>query len=222
MKLSLSDILHNGPVIPVIVVDRVEDAVPLARALVAGGVRVLEFTLRTSAALRAVERVVREVDEAIVGVGTILRPQDLSAAIDAGAAFGVSPGLTPALCEAAVRSRIPLLPGVMTPSDVMAARDAGFTALKLFPSQQAGGIGMLKAMHGPFPDTIFCPTGGIGVDSAADFLALPNVACVGGSWLVPRDAVAGADWGAIVELARTAARLHRRRPANETHASPAR
>jgi 2-dehydro-3-deoxyphosphogluconate aldolase/(4S)-4-hydroxy-2-oxoglutarate aldolase len=209
MNMSLLDILHDGPVIPVIVVDRVDDAVPLARALVAGGVRVLEFTLRTSAALRAIEKVVREVDGAIVGVGTLLRPQDFSDAVSAGAAFGVSPGLTPALRDAASNSRIPLLPGVMTPSDVMAARDGGFTALKLFPAQQAGGIGMLRALHGPFPEMRFCPTGGIGVDSAADFLALPNVACVGGSWLVPREAVARGDWAAITELARVATKLGR-------------
>jgi 2-dehydro-3-deoxyphosphogluconate aldolase/(4S)-4-hydroxy-2-oxoglutarate aldolase len=131
----------------------------------------------------------------------------LSAAIDVGAAFGVSPGLTPALCAAAAKSRIPLLPGVMTPSDVMVARGAGFAALKLFPAQQAGGVGMLKAMYGPFPDLIFCPTGGIGVHNAMDYLGLPNVACVGGSWLVPREAVAAADWGAITELARVAATL---------------
>lgn len=207
MKSRLLEILHHGPVIPVIVIDRVEDAVPLARALVAGGVRVLEITLRTPGALQAIERVVREVDEAIVGVGTILGAGDLTLAADAGAAFGVSPGLSPALCAAASKSRIPLLPGVMTPSDVMAARDAGFTALKLFPAQQAGGIGMLKALYGPFADVSFCPTGGIDVDSAVHFLALPNVACVGGSWLVPREAIARGDWAAISELARAASRL---------------
>jgi 2-dehydro-3-deoxyphosphogluconate aldolase/(4S)-4-hydroxy-2-oxoglutarate aldolase len=210
MNMSLLDILHDGPVVPVIVIDRVEDAVPVARALVAGGVRVLEFTLRTRVALKAIERVVREVDGAIVGVGTLLRPQDLSDAVDVGAAFGVSPGLTPALCEAASNSRIALLPGVMTPSDVMVARGAGFTALKLFPAQPAGGVGMLKALHGPFPDLRFCPTGGITADNAADFLDLPNVACVGGSWLVPRDAVARADWAAITELASAALKLRRR------------
>ena len=215
MKPSLAQILHDGPVIPVIAIDRVEDAVPLARALVRGGVRVLEITLRTPVALQAVERIVREVEQAIVGVGTILRPEDLSAAVDAGAVFGVSPGLTPALCAAAANSRIPLLPGVMTPSDVMAARAAGFGALKLFPAQQAGGIGMLKALYGPFPDVVFCPTGGIGVHNAADYLALPNVACVGGSWLVPRDTVAAADWGAIAELASAAAKLHGRAPSGQ-------
>jgi len=209
MNKRLLEILDVGPVIPVIVVDRLEDAVPMARALVAGGVRVLEFTLRTPAALRAIEAVVREVDEAIVGVGTLLRPQDVADAVGAGAAFGVSPGLTPALCAAASNTRFPLLPGVMTPSEVMAARDAGFGALKLFPAQQAGGIGMLKALHGPFPELRFCPTGGIGPDSAADFLALPNVACVGGSWLVPRDAVARGDWAAITALARASAKLFR-------------
>ena len=209
--MNVLQIMRTGPVIPVIVIDRLQDAVPLARALVAGGVRVLELTLRTPVALQAIEAIVREVEGAIVGVGTITRAEDFDAALKAGARFGVSPGLTPALVAAAKDSALPLLPGVMTPSDVIAARAAGFTELKLFPAQQAGGIGMLKAMGGPFPDVSFCPTGGIAAATAADFLALPNVACVGGSWLTPQDAIAAGDWGRITALARETAGL--RRPA---------
>nr|BBH51069.1 2-keto-3-deoxy-phosphogluconate aldolase [Hydrogenophaga sp.] len=207
------EVMQLGPVIPVIVIDRLEDAVPLARALVAGGVRVLELTLRTPVALQAVERIAQEVEGAIIGVGTITRPQDLQASLRAGAAFGVSPGLTSELSAAARDVDLPLLPGVMTPSDVMAARAAGFTELKLFPAQQAGGIGMLKALGGPFTDVRFCPTGGISAATAPDFLALSNVVCVGGSWLTPSDAVAAKDWSRITELARAASRITAHREA---------
>jgi 2-dehydro-3-deoxyphosphogluconate aldolase / (4S)-4-hydroxy-2-oxoglutarate aldolase len=206
--MNVLQIMRTGPVIPVIVIDRVEDAVPLARALVAGGIRVLEVTLRTPLALKAIEAIANEVEGAIAGVGTITRPEDFDAALKAGALFGVSPGLTPALIAGARDSGLPLLPGVMTPSDVIAARAAGFTELKLFPAQQAGGIGMLKALGGPFPDAVFCPTGGIGAATAPDFLALPNVACVGGSWLTPASAVAARDWARITTLARESAQLH--------------
>lgn len=207
--MNALELMRIGPVIPVIVIDRLEDAVPLARALVAGGVRVLEVTLRTPVALQAIEAIAGQVEGAIVGVGTISRPQDFADATAAGAVFGVSPGLTPALAETALASGMPLLPGVMTPSDVIAARAAGFTALKLFPAQQAGGIGMLKALGGPFPDVTFCPTGGISLATAPDFLALANVACVGGSWLTPKEAVAAGDWDAITVLAREASKLPR-------------
>lgn len=205
--MNILSIMRSGPVIPVIVIDRLEDAVPLARALVAGGVRVLELTLRTPVALKAIEAIANEVEGAITGVGTITRAEDFDAALKAGALFGVSPGLTPELIAAARDSALPLLPGVMTPSDVIAARAAGFTALKLFPAQQAGGVGMLKALAGPFPDLKFCPTGGISAATAPDFLALPNVACVGGSWLTPAGAVAARDWGRITTLARETADL---------------
>ncbi|MDS4071103.1 MAG: bifunctional 4-hydroxy-2-oxoglutarate aldolase/2-dehydro-3-deoxy-phosphogluconate aldolase [Candidatus Competibacter sp.] len=208
--LNVLEIMRVGPVIPVIVIEDLAHAVPLARALVAGGVRVLEVTLRTPAALAAIRAIAGEVPEAIVGVGTLTRPEDFTEARDAGARFGVSPGLTPALIEAAWESGLPLLPGVMTPSDVIAARLAGFRELKLFPAQQAGGIGMLQALAGPFPDVTFCPTGGITAETAPEFLALPNVACVGGSWLTPRDALAAGDWEAITALARQAAALNRR------------
>ena len=171
------------------------------------GVRPLEVTLRTAVALQAVRAIADAVDGAIVGVGTITRPEDFDLAIAAGARFGVSPGLTPALIDAARTSGLPMLPGVVTPSDAVAARAAGFTELKLFPAQQAGGLGMLKAMGGPFPDVTFCPTGGVTATSAPDFLALPNVGCVGGSWLTPKDAVMAGDWERITALAREAAGL---------------
>jgi len=201
------ELMRIGPVIPVIVVDELAKAVPLARALVAGGVRVLEVTLRTPVALQAIRAIADAVDGAIVGVGTITRPEDFDLAIAAGARFGVSPGLTPALTQAARASGLPLLPGVMTPSDAIAARAAGFTELKLFPAQQAGGIDMLKALGGPFPDVTFCPTGGVTAATAPQFLALPNVGCVGGSWLTPKDAVADGNWGRVTALAREAAGL---------------
>jgi 2-dehydro-3-deoxyphosphogluconate aldolase/(4S)-4-hydroxy-2-oxoglutarate aldolase len=201
------DLMRVGPVIPVIVIDDLAHAVPLARALVTGGVRVLEVTLRTRVALDAIRAITREVDDAIVGVGTISRAEHFQQAVDAGARFGVSPGLTDELIAAAQASRLPLLPGVMTPSDVIAARAAGFFAMKLFPAQQAGGIGMLKALSGPFPDVTFCPTGGVTAASAPAFLALPNVGCVGGSWLTPPAAVKGGEWGTITALAREASRL---------------
>lgn len=205
--LTVPEITRIGPVIPVIVIDELAQAVPLAKALVAGGVRVLEVTLRTPVALAAIRAMADEVAEAIVGVGTLTRPEEFARARDVGARFGVSPGLTPALIEAARDSDLPLLPGVMTPSDVIAARLAGFRELKLFPAQQAGGVGMLKALAGPFPDVVFCPTGGITAETAPEFLTLPNVACVGGSWLTPKAALAAGDWGAITELARRASGL---------------
>ena len=201
------ELMRIGPVIPVIVIDDIEQAVPLARALVAGGVRVLEVTLRTPVALNAIRAIAREVPDAIVGVGTISRAEHFEQAIQAGARFGVSPGLTRELIDAAHASRLPLLPGVMTPSDVIRARNAGFFALKLFPAQQAGGIGMLKALSGPFPDVTFCPTGGVTPTSAPDFLALPNVGCVGGSWLTPPAMVKAGDWQEITALSLDASKL---------------
>jgi len=201
------EVMRTGPVIPVIVINDLAQAVPLARALVAGGVRVLEVTLRTPVALAAVRAIADAVKEAIVGVGTITSPEDFGLAIAAGARFGVSPGLTPVLIEAARACSLPMLPGVMTPSEAIAARAAGFTELKLFPAQQAGGISMLKALSGPLPDLTFCPTGGVTQASARDFLALSNVGCVGGSWLTPADVVAAGDWGRVTALAREAASL---------------
>ena len=205
--MNVLDIMRTGPVIPVIVIERLEQAVPLARALVAGGVRVLEVTLRTAVAFDAIAAIAKEVEGAIVGVGTITSPDEFARARAAGARFGVSPGLTPVLAEAARTSGLPWLPGVMTPSDVIAARAAGLSALKLFPAQQAGGLEMLKALRGPFPDVVFCPTGGVTPATAPTFLALPNVACVGGSWLTPADAVAAGDWARIEALANAAAHI---------------
>ena len=204
---SLVQWLRLGPVIPVIVLHRLDDAVPLARALVAGGVRVLELTLRTPVALQAARAIVQQVDGAVVGVGTLTRPEEFEAAREAGARFGVSPGFTGTLAQAARASGLPWLPGVMTPSEVMAAREAGHAALKLFPAAQAGAAGMLKALAGPFADVMFCPTGGIDATSAAALLALPNVVCVGGSWLTPQAAVDARDWPRITALARQAAAL---------------
>lgn len=206
--MKVVDLLRLGPVIPVIVIDDAGDAVPLARALLAGGVRVIEVTLRTPGALHAVRAIGREVPDAIVGVGTVSRPDDFAAALDAGTRFAVSPGVTGALIDAAAKSGLPYLPGVMTPSDVILARAAGLFELKLFPAVQAGGIAMLKAIAGPFPDVTFCPTGGITVETAPQFLALANVACVGGSWLTPKSAVAAKDWPAITALAAQATTLH--------------
>jgi len=203
--VKIADIVALAPVIPVLTVEELGHAVPLARALSAGGLRVLEITLRTPVALAAIEAMRKAVPEAIVGVGTLTRAVDFAAADRAGAQFGVTPGLTPELASAARGARFPLLPGVMTPTELIAARTAGFTVLKLFPAQQAGGIGMLQALGAPFPDVIFCPTGGITRASAPDFLALPNVACVGGSWVAPRAMLAAADWAGIEALARDAA-----------------
>jgi 2-dehydro-3-deoxyphosphogluconate aldolase/(4S)-4-hydroxy-2-oxoglutarate aldolase len=204
--MNLLDIMRSATVIPVIAIDDPDTAVPLARALVAGGIRVLEVTLRTAHGLDAI-RAMAQVEGAIVGVGTLTQPEEFAAARDAGAVFGVSPGLTPALIEAAKTSGLPLLPGVMTPSEVMAAREAGFRQLKLFPAVPAGGVGMLSAIAGPLPDVTFCPTGGISIDTAPQFLALKNVACVGGSWLTPKDAIKAGDWSLITELASSAAAL---------------
>ncbi|MEO7494629.1 MAG: bifunctional 4-hydroxy-2-oxoglutarate aldolase/2-dehydro-3-deoxy-phosphogluconate aldolase [Massilia sp.] len=206
MTMNLLDIMRSASVIPVIAIDNPDHAVPLARALVAGGIRVLEVTLRTQYGLDAI-RAMAEVPGAIVGVGTLLQPEEFTAARDAGAVFGVSPGLTPALIEASRKSGLPLLPGVMTPSEVMAAREAGFRQLKLFPAVPAGGVGMLKAIGGPLPDVTFCPTGGISIETAPQFLACKNVACVGGSWLTPSDLMVAGPWDKITELARAAAAL---------------
>lgn len=205
--IAIRDILAASPVMPVIVLDRVEDAVPLANALVAGGIRVLEVTLRTKAALDCVRAIRAAVPDAIVGVGTITNIADMDLAREAGAVFGVSPGTTPELLAHAAATGFSFLPGSMNPSDVMRALDAGFTAMKLFPAKQAGGIEMLKALGGPFPQVMFCPTGGIDVESAPAFLALPNVACVGGSWLAPANLVANKDWNEITQRAQAASRL---------------
>ena len=199
-----------APVIPVLTISDLAHAVPLARALVDGGLRVLEVTLRTSVAIGCIEAIRKAVPEAIIGVGTLTKAVDFAAAGRAGAQFGVTPGLTPDLAAAARGARFPLLPGVMTPTDVIAARAAGFNELKLFPAHQAGGVAMLRALGAPFPDVLFCPTGGITRDSAPDYLALPNVASVGGSWVAPAAMIDANDWQGITALARDAAALKRK------------
>jgi 2-dehydro-3-deoxyphosphogluconate aldolase / (4S)-4-hydroxy-2-oxoglutarate aldolase len=207
--MTLLDIMRISPVIPVIAIDNLDHAVPLAKALVAGGIRVLEITLRTAHGLPAIRAIAEQVPEAIIGVGTLTQTEEFAAARDAGAVFGVSPGLTFKLINAATSSGLPLLPGVMTPSEVMAAREAGFRQLKLFPAVPAGGIGMLNALAGPLPDVSFCPTGGISQETASQFLACKNVACVGGSWLTPKDALLAGDWNRITALALAASGLRR-------------
>jgi 2-dehydro-3-deoxyphosphogluconate aldolase/(4S)-4-hydroxy-2-oxoglutarate aldolase len=202
-------ILALAPVIPVLTIERLEHAVPLAQALCAGGLRVLEVTLRTPPALAAIEAMRKAVPDAVVGVGTLAKPQDFVDAARAGAQFGVSPGLTAELVNAAKQAPFPLLPGIMTPSELIAGLGWGFNTFKLFPAQQAGGIGMLKALGAPFPEVLFCPTGGITRATAPEFLALANVACVGGSWIAPADKVRAGDWAAIEALARDAASLAR-------------
>jgi 2-dehydro-3-deoxyphosphogluconate aldolase / (4S)-4-hydroxy-2-oxoglutarate aldolase len=205
--MNLLEIMQQAVVLPVIVIDNPAHAVPMARALVAGGIRVLEITLRTPFGLSAIRAISEQVPEAIVGVGTLTQAEEFVAARDAGAVFGVSPGLTEKLIAAAHSSGLALLPGVMTPSEVMAAREAGFRQLKLFPAVAAGGVGLLNAIGGPLPDVAFCPTGGISPDNAAQFFACKNVACVGGSWLTPKAAMQAGDWAQLTALARVASAL---------------
>ena len=209
---KIRDFMTVSPVIPVLTIQQLEHAVPLAEALVRGGLRVLEVTLRTACALDAIRAMRAAVPDAIVGCGTLTQARDFSDCAAAGAQFGVSPGLTAELIAAATKSALPLLPGIMTPSELIAARAAGFDACKLFPAQQAGGVGMLKALSGPFPDQVFCPTGGVLRANVQEYLDLPNVLCVGGSWITPAAAMATSDWAAIESLARAAAALRARRP----------
>lgn len=194
-------VMQDAPVIPVIVLHDVATAVPLARALVAGGVRMLEVTLRTPQALACMEAIAREVPQAVLGAGTVRSAADVQAAQQAGARFAVSPGYTPALGRACRDAGLALLPGVATGSEIMQAMDDGFTELKFFPAMQAGGPAMLKAWSGPFFDARFCPTGGVTPDNAAELLRMPNVVCVGGSWLVPAEALLCGDWARITQLA---------------------
>jgi 2-dehydro-3-deoxyphosphogluconate aldolase/(4S)-4-hydroxy-2-oxoglutarate aldolase len=201
------ELATHGPVIPVIVIQRLADAVPLARALVAGGVKVLEITLRTPVALECMRAIAAAVPEAIVGAGTLRSVDDARAALAAGCRFGVSPGYGRDIGLACKQMGLPLLPGVATASEVMAAYADGFSFLKFFPATAAGGIPMLKALAGPFADVMFCPTGGITPETAPQFLALPNVKVCGGSWLTPQDAVDQQDWARINALARAASAL---------------
>ena len=209
--MNTLDLVSYGPVIPVIVINKLEDAVPMARALVAGGVRVLEVTLRTPIALQCMEAIARDVPEAVLGAGTIRSVADAKAAKDVGCVFGVSPGYTSQIGNACRELELPLLHGTATGSEVMQATADGYSFLKFFPAMQAGGIAMLKALAGPFTDVLFCPTGGISVETAPQFLALPNVKVCGGSWLTPADAVAAKDWARITQLAKEASALRRSR-----------
>ena len=205
----LLKVMEGQPVIPVLKIDRAEDAVPLARALAKGGLPAIEITMRTPAALDAIRLAAAEVPEAIVGAGTILDAEHFAQAAEAGSKFIVSPGLTPQLIEAAAASDVPLLPGVITPSEVMAARQAGYSLLKFFPAEQAGGADFLKALSSPLAGIRFCPTGGVSAKNAPDYLALPNVVCVGGSWIAPDALVKAGKWDEIEALAREAAALKR-------------
>lgn len=209
-KTEPAEVFLQGPVIPVIVIDDLSHAVPLAKALVAGGVRVLEITLRTTIALEAIWAICHEVEEAVVGAGTVTTPAELHAVGKAGAVFAISPGSTPELLNAGNRGAVALIPGVTTVSELMAGVALGYTHFKFFPAEVSGGANALKAFAGPFPKVTFCPTGGISPSNYRDYLALENVACVGGSWLVPTDAVQRGDWAGITRLAREAVRSARR------------
>ncbi len=202
-------VMQDAPVIPVIVLNDVAHAVPMARALVAGGIRMLEVTLRTPQALACIEAIAREVPEAVVGAGTVRSRADAQAAANAGARFAVSPGYTSAVGQACRDFGLALLPGVATGSEIMMAQEDGLSQLKFFPAMQAGGPAMLKAWSGPFFDVQFCPTGGVTLQNASEFLALPNVVCVGGSWLVPAEAMAAGDWARVTALAQATQALRK-------------
>ena len=206
-QFTALQVMQDAPVIPVIVLNDVAHAVPMARALVAGGIRMLEVTLRTPQALSCMEAIAKEVPDAVVGAGTVRSAADAKAAANAGAKFAVSPGYTSAVGQACRDQGLSLLPGVATGSEIMMAQEDGYTELKFFPAMQAGGPAMLKAWGGPFFDVRFCPTGGVTPQNASEFLSLSNVACVGGSWLVPADALAKGDWSRIEQLAREACQL---------------
>jgi 2-dehydro-3-deoxyphosphogluconate aldolase/(4S)-4-hydroxy-2-oxoglutarate aldolase len=204
---QIEAVMRLAPVIPVVVIHDLKAAVPMARALVAGGITAIEVTLRTPVALEAIRAIAAEVEDATVGVGTVLGASDLRAAQEAGARFAVSPGVSPRLLDAADDCALPLLPGAATASEVMSLLERGYRHLKFFPAVPAGGHQLLGAWASPLPQIRFCPTGGINLTNAKDFLVLPNVLCVGGSWLTPADKLAAGDWSAIELLAREAARL---------------
>ena len=198
------EVMQDAPVIPVIVVEEVADAVPMAKALVEGGIRMLEVTLRTPKALSVIEAISKEVSGVVVGVGTVRNAEQAKAAMRAGARFAVSPGITVEVARACRDLGLALLPGIATASEVMLAQEEGYSELKFFPAAQAGGVKMLQAFAGPFTDVKFCPTGGINTENAREFLSLKNVVCVGGSWLVPKKAIEEKDWKQITTLAKQA------------------
>jgi len=203
-----AELLELSPVMPVVVLDDVAHAVPVAEALLRGGIQVIEVTLRTPAALGSIERIAAAVPELVVGAGTVTAPEHAKQAVDAGSRFIVTPGSTDALLDAVAATGLPFLPGVSTVGEAMRAAERGCSVLKFFPAEAAGGAAYLKSIYGPLPGLRFCPTGGITVSSAPDYLALPNVGCVGGSWLTPKDALAAGDWQRVEELAAAAAALH--------------
>ncbi|ATJ88845.1 bifunctional 4-hydroxy-2-oxoglutarate aldolase/2-dehydro-3-deoxy-phosphogluconate aldolase [Ralstonia solanacearum] len=208
--MGIDSVVQAGPVIPVLQFQSVDEGVAVCRALHAGGIRTFEITLRTPVALEVIRAVARDLgSDALVGAGTLTRPEHFQQARDAGAVFAVSPGITPALAQAQAKSGLEWLPGIATPSELILAQEFGLNTLKFFPAEAAGGIPMLKSIHGPFGDVRFCPTGGITPKTAPDYLALPNVVCVGGSWMVPKDKIAAGDWAGITALASEAAALAR-------------
>ncbi|WP_133471090.1 bifunctional 4-hydroxy-2-oxoglutarate aldolase/2-dehydro-3-deoxy-phosphogluconate aldolase [Paraglaciecola marina] len=203
-KMTSEEIFSQGPVVPVLVIKNVEHAVPLAKALIAGGIKVLEVTLRTEAALEVIARIAKEVPEAVIGAGTVTNREQLQQVIDAGAKFAISPGLTTDLLKAGNEGSIALIPGISSISELMTAKDLGYTHLKFFPAEASGGVKALKAIGGPCPEITFCPTGGISPSNYNDYLALSNVACCGGSWLAPEDAMENGEWDKITQLAKEA------------------
>ncbi|WP_076413853.1 bifunctional 4-hydroxy-2-oxoglutarate aldolase/2-dehydro-3-deoxy-phosphogluconate aldolase [Shewanella sp. UCD-KL12] len=203
-SLQPQDIFKRSPIVPVMVINRIEDAVPLAKALVAGGISVLEVTLRTPCALEAIAKIAKEVPDALVGAGTILNEEQLQQAVDAGAQFVITPGATPSLLKAAMAGTTPLIPGVASISEVMTGMSLGYKNFKFFPAEASGGVNALKAFSGPLADIRFCPTGGITPSSYRDYLALKNVDCIGGSWIAPTDAMEQGDWARITELCKEA------------------
>lgn len=209
VQAGLRELFALAPVIPVITIENAVDAIPLARALVAGGLRVVEITLRTNAAVEVARAIVAEVPEAVVGIGTVLTPNDLERATTIGAAFAISPGLSPELLDAAIAGDLPFVPGIQTPSDLMACVRRGFDLVKFFPAMPAGGLATLNALAGPFPSIRYCPTGGISAANAAQWLAHPKVVAVGGSWVAPAADIKAGAWSAIEQRARAAAALRR-------------
>ena len=203
-QIQPEEVLRQGPVVPVMVIHKLEQAVPLARALVAGGIRVLEITLRTPVAMEAIRIISREVPGAMVGAGTVTRGEELAAVAEVGAVFAISPGLTVELLDAANQGPIPLIPGIATISELMTGMARGYSHFKFFPAEAAGGVKMVQAIAGPFPQITFCPTGGITLANYRDYLALKNVACIGGSWVAPQEAMDQGDWPRITALAREA------------------
>ncbi|GLR69708.1 ketohydroxyglutarate aldolase [Agaribacter marinus] len=206
-KYSSEEIFSQGPVVPVLVIDKVEDALPIAESLMKGGINVLEVTLRTDAAMDIIALIAKEIPEAYIGAGTVTNREQLKAVTDAGAKFAISPGLTADLLKAGKEGSIPLIPGVSNISDLMRANDAGYDHLKFFPAEAAGGVKALKSIGGPFPNTVFCPTGGIGPGNYKEYLALKNVKCCGGSWVAPNDAIENKEWAVLTKLAKEAVAL---------------